>query len=589
MKKIYFSQIVTTLVIFLTFSSCSDDYLDQTNPNNISTDIFWETLDDVDLGLTALYKHWSSANNIILVDELLRSDLAWGSGYQRPTNSNVYYQQTFNNAAPELNNKWAQNYKTIFAANQVINATQKLLGTFDKEEDEEAAKLILAQARLLRGHNYFILYHSFNEGNIPIFSEVPEDEADFYQPIQDAASVRAFYMEDLKFAAENLPVKWEGKDLGRVTAGAAVALMGQTHLYNGEFDEAATYFKSVINDFGYSLTPNIGSNFTTLDEFNSESILEVSYSMDYKNELGPWDSRDVANTGSYNKKFTGVQGWRNAVAANWLILEYRNEKLDYSDNRNKVIDEEGNEKFRKFSLRTSWSIALVDDPDLGYYGFDTPGQATNFNVKMTGYWRKHTNWDLGEKNEDLISPGKVRSAINERLIRLAEVYLQYAECMIELGDVEEALLYINKVRHRSAVQLLGANGTGEYPSSDHDNISYTAETLMHHLRFKEYPLELSAEGDGNRNIDLNRWGIKKSRFQELAQRRYTADNYEVIMPDGTKITRWGTILKELPTDDPLVDPNWNEFQEASQNYIESEHAYWPLPNSELITNPELYK
>ncbi|MDO6761288.1 RagB/SusD family nutrient uptake outer membrane protein [Tamlana sp. 2_MG-2023] len=589
MKNINFTQIISALVILLTVNACSEDFLDQTNPNNISTDIFWKDLNDLDLGLNGLYKGWSNANNIKLVDELLRSDLAWGSGFQRPTNSNVFYQQTFNNAALELNQKWAENYKTIFRANQVIEATQNLQGTFDNDEDRDAANLILAQARLLRGYLYFNLYNNYNGGNIPIFDEVPVDEAEFYEPVQDAAVVKAFYMEDLKFAEQNLPLKWEGKDLGRVTAGAAVALIGQTHLYAGEFDQAAIYFKSLINDFGYSLTPNIGSNFTTMDEFNSESILEVSYSMDYKNELGPWDSRDVANTGSYNKKLTGVGGWFNAVAANWLILEYRNDPLDYSDDRNKVIDEDGNEKFRKFSLRTSWSVALVDDPDLGYYGFDTPGQAALFNVNLTAFWRKHTNWDLGAENEDIISPGKVRSAINERLIRLAEIYLQYAECMIELGDVDEAMLYINKVRHRSALQLLGPNGSGEFPSADHDNIMYTAQSLMDHLRFKEYPLELSAEGDGNRNIDLRRWGVKKSRFEELAQRRYAADPFEVTMPDGTKVTRWGSIVKELPAGDPLVNPNWNEFQEASQNYIESEHAYWPMPNSELITNPDLYK
>lgn len=175
-----------------------------------------------------------------------------------------------------------------------------------------------------------------------------------------------------------------------------------------------------------------------MDEFNEESILEVSYSLDYKNELGPWDGRDVANS-AYVRQFTGGDGtWRGAIPANWLILKYRNDPLDFSDPRNKIVEEDGTERFRTFSLRTSWSVALVDDVDMGYYLREETGQGSIFNVKMTAFWRKHTNWDITRSEEEL-SPGKVRSGVNERLIRLAEIYLQYAECQIKLGNLDEAL------------------------------------------------------------------------------------------------------------------------------------------------------
>lgn len=586
MKTTITKRLLFILVPMLAILGCSDDFLEQTNPNQISTETFWKDNGDLEQGLVASYKGFANSNTINLVGELARTDLAWSSGYQRPNNTNEYYLQVFNDASAVPNNKWSANYTAIFRANQVIEAAAVLAETYTTEKEKEDGLVILAQARFLRGYLYFNLYNSFNGGAVPIYDFVPIEESEFYQAVSSAEDVKKFYLEDLKFAAENLPTSWEDKEKGRVTAGAAVAVLGQSYLYEGDYETASTHFKNVIDNFGYSLTPNIGSNFTTMDEFNEESILEVGYSLDFKNELGPWDGRDVSNS-AYVRQFTGGAGtWFGAVVANWLILEYRNDPLDFSDPRNKVIDEEGNEGFRKFSLRTSWSVALVDDTDMGYYLRDKTGQASNFNVKMTAFWRKHTNWDITRSEEEL-SPGKVRSGVNERLIRLAEIYLQYAEAQIKLGNVDEALTYINKVRRRSGVQLLGLAGTGEFPTNDHDNVTYDAQSLMEHLMYKELPLELSAEGDGNRNIDLRRWGIKAERFQELAKRRYAADHYPLLDEDGKEVTRWASIVKELPVGDPDIDENWNEFQQAALNYNSSLHAYWPLPNSEIISNPQL--
>ncbi|PKA99693.1 putative outer membrane starch-binding protein [Flavobacteriaceae bacterium MAR_2009_75] len=586
METTRFKRLLLLVVPMLVLIGCQDDFLEQTNPNQISTETFWEDNKDLDQGLTAAYKGFASANNIKLVEELARTDLAWSSGYQRPTNTNPYYLQIFNEASSAPNDKWSANYTTIFRTNQVIEAATKLQDTYTTDEEKEEGRIILAQARFLRGYLYFNLYNTFNGGSVPIYDFVPVEESEFYQPLATPEDVNTFYLEDLKFAAEHLPISWEGQDKGRFTAGAAVAVMGQSYLYEGDYETAATHFKSVIDDFGYALTENIGSNFTTMDEFNEESILEVGYSLDYKNELGPWDGRDVANT-AYVRQFTGGDGaWRGAIPANWLILKYRNDPLDFSDPRNKVVEENGTERFRTFSLRTSWSVALVDDIDMGYYLREETGQGSIFNVRMTAFWRKHTNWDITRSEEEL-SPGKVRSGVNERLIRLAEIYLQYAECQIQLGNLDEALIYINRVRRRSGVQLLGLAGTGEFPANDHDNISYNAEMLMEHLMFTELPLELSGEGDGNRNIDLRRWGIKAERFMELAQRNYSADHYTLIDENGEEVTRWASILKELPDGDPDIDPAWDEFQEAAANYNESLHAYWPVPNSEIISNPKL--
>ncbi|MGM8362001.1 RagB/SusD family nutrient uptake outer membrane protein [Flavobacterium sp. ARAG 55.4] len=592
MKKHIYTRLLIALAFVLTVTSCQNDWLTETNPNNISTDSFWKDTKDLQTGLNAVYKSFANPKNHALIQELARTDLAWANGYQRPSNTNPYYLQIFTNAEQPINDKWAANYTSIFRANQVIIAAERIIPTLTSSTDIELAKKILAQARFFRGFHYFNLYHSFNAGSLPIFEDVPVVEADFYKPLQTAENVKKFFLEDLEFAVENLPPTWSGKDKGRVTAGAAEALIGQTYLYENNFTEAAPYFKRVIENYGYKLMPNIGSNFTTLDELNDESILEISYATGYTDNYNNYDSRDVASTGGLQLQFTGASGtYFGAVVANWLIKEYRNEVLDTQDPRNIVTDKtSGQQRLRKFSLRTSWSVALVDDVDMPYYLRAETGQACNFNVRMTAFWRKHTNWDI-TRGENILSPGKVRSGVNERLIRLGGIHLQYAECLIEMGQIDEALVQINKVRRRSGVQLLGLNGSGEYPNNDHDNVVYDKESLTKHLRFKEYPLELSAEGYGcERNVDLRRWNVKADRFKELAARRYYAQNFNVKDEiTGNDVTRWASIVTEVSPADPLVDVGWNEFQEAAANYNESKHGYFPLPNGEIITNPKLYE
>lgn len=600
--KIIYRKIVVLLAIASLATSCSDDFLVENNQNSLSTDSFWLNLTHFDSGLNGIYNEFSNASNVSLVENLIRSDLAWGNGFQRPNTTNPYYLQSFTNAETMVNRKWAANYTTIFRANQLLLNAPIIEESLEQSGKDEL-NLMVAQARFIRGYMYFLLHNTYNKGAVPIFPEIiPVKLEDFNAPISSSDKVREYYLADLKFAAENLPVSWGNSDTGRVTAGAAVALMGQSALYAGDYTQAAEYFKDVIDNYGYSLTDDIGSNFTTRDEFNEESILEVAYSLDFKTNLPQWDGRDVANT-LYIKQFAGSGGWRGAIPANWLIMEYKNEELDSLDQRNWVdrnvdgsfdTNDAGKNILRSYSLRTSQSVAFVDDLDTEYYGSPTPGHAINFNVNMTAYWRKHTNWDLGFESENQVSPGKTRSGVNERLIRLAEIYLQYAECQIELGDLDEALLYINKVRRRSGLVLLGS--PVEYPAYTYDEVTYDANSLTEHLRYKEYPLELAAEGDGNRNIDLERWGVKADRFNELSVRLYGANHFGVEFvnendPNIVTVTqRWSSVLYEVDPSipDDLHNSNFDEFKVAAANYSE-ERAYLPIPSEEIATNSRVFE
>ncbi len=590
MKKIFFRYLALGLMFIIPFA-CTD-FLDEKDPNQLSTDSFWLTLDDCNTGLTAVYNSWKNGNVLAIGDEANRSDMTW-PGWGRPNTTNQYYLQTFTDASSTPNNKWEACYKGIFRANQVIEGLTKILPNQVTPESQENATSIMAQARFLRGLFYSYLYNGFNKGSVIIYDFVPKDEKDFYQTVAPAEEVEKFFLADLEYAYQNLSVNYNNykfvSDKGRVTKGAAAAVLGQHYLYQKKYDLAVTYLKDVITnpDYRYSLTANIGDNFTTKNEFNSESILEIAYSTKFKSEVNVYDEEQTSNTLHMMVAPAGTPGgYRSILPSCWLIMAYKNDKMDPTDSRNFVTDPVTKEqRLRKYSLRTSYSIALPDDPDLSYYGLTT-AQAGQFNNLETSYFRKYSNWDIVTSEK----PSLLRSGVNVRVIRLADVYLMYAEALIKGGTdnagVAEAMRYINKVRYRSALQLLGMDGTGEYPTSSHDNLVYDASSLMNELMYVERPLELSIEGNSTRVIDLRRWNITKQRFTELSTQTYYAVDFPYVDATGKNATKWGSVLMSGVNPNPTGN-KLQDYIQAAANYNEDSHGYWPLPSSESISNPVL--
>ncbi|MEM9338361.1 MAG: RagB/SusD family nutrient uptake outer membrane protein, partial [Bacteroidota bacterium] len=418
--------------------------------------------------------------------------------------------------------------------------------------------------------------------------------------VTPSGDVKDFYRDDLMFAVDNLPVSWPSpSDLGRATVGSAIAVLGKSFLYDGDYATAETYFRFIVDELNYSLTEDIGDNFSTDSEFNSESILEINYSSDLKTDENVFSETVLSHRLSSAFAPVSAGGFRSIYPACWLIVEYQNDAPDPSDPDNMVLardnngnvlrtanDMEDSVHLRRFSERTSKSIALINDVDEPYYG-QLAAAAGSFVNGETAYWRKNTNSATLTSEND--NPSFDRSGSNINVIRLADVYLMLAECLIQGGTndagVDEALVFINRVRRRSKVVLLGLNGSGEFPTSTHDNLTYSADQLMDHLMFVERPLELSAEGHAIRFLDLRRWGITKERFEELAPTLYTADEYQFNSPlDGSLVRRFNAVLREVSTEAEAKNFFLNSRQGPAMNYNDDLHSYWSLPEGEVANN-----
>lgn len=575
-------NILAAILLVVSFSSC-DDFLTKNNPNEMTTEQFWANLDDCQTGLNAVYNQFRNSGLLELGSNINRSDLSY-PGFGRPNATDEYYLQTFNSGSAAPNRQWENLYKGIFRANQVIAGLNGILDEMESESQIERWNNLMGEARFFRGLFHYWTYSAFNEGKIIIFDFVPETIDDFSQPLQkDAQEVRKFFMADLLYAYNKLESKMEQKasSKGKVTKGTAASFIGQSYLYEAEYDSAAYYLRDVIDSGAYSLA-DPSENSTTHGEFNDESILEISYDLNFKPELDQWNPMGTSN--SYGTVFSPVGGWRGVIPSCWLIMAYREDAIDTQHPMNKInyIDENGNElvRNRDFSIRSSYSVSLADDRDLEYYG-KTTAQSAPFNNLETAYFRKLTNWDIVGGENELND----RSGVNYRVMRYADVLLMYAECLIQGGQneggVEKAISYINEVRGRSYLRLLGTKLT----DNDYDEVSYTANSLMEFL-MDERALELCLEGFMSRQIDLRRWGITKQRFEDLSKIQYHGEKYETVDEDGEDLVRDRAILRD---GSDTIDPNQTlvDYVQAAQNYVESFHAYWPIPTSETNSNPNL--
>jgi len=490
MKKLYILLISAVGV----FSSCSDSLLDIDNPNEATPETFWKTAEDAEAGVnacySALYKEgtwmrWLSFRYDLTSDEGLSTspwnELADWTRFNY-TNYNFY----------EGNNiHWEHFYMAIFRSNQVLKYVP------DIEMDAAQKERVLGQAKFFRALFYFQINILWNKGTL-----VTEPTGAGYIP-EDASEAQIWTLieQDLKDAS-TLPESWDAANKGRVTKGAAKALLAKAYMQQGKYDLAKTELQWLIDQEGrlYGLVGDWASNFTHFNENNIESVFEIQF--DDTNKGGTGNDASMA-TGFQRTQFYAPNGigWADGKARRWLVDEFLKEKK--LDGKN--------------DTRLYHSVFYRDFPNdfpeesKKYYRF--ANVATDWN---TGEWgnecfiRKY-NTSYYRDFEDYFAPN------NYRIIRYADVLLNYAECIIETGGTTtDAAVHVNKVRTRAGLATLS---NSIYASSLNSR-----EAFMKRLQM-ERSLELCFEGW--RWADLKRWGLLNTQagIDELKSRDPDFNNF----------------------------------------------------------------
>lgn len=528
-------------------SSCEKDFLNLENPNDLSAASFWSSEDEVQQGLVATYGALQ-LNGLLggtaAVELPVRSDVG------RPNNWNAnaigLNKLTFNDNTNIVRLRWRDNYIGIYRANQVLANLNSV------EMDDAIRVQIEAETRFLRAFFYNSLYRGYNGGSVIIHTSVPEMRADFYKKPSPAADVYALILADLEFAYQNLPKTYDDSaDLGRATWGAATAMLGKLHINEHNYEGAKSYFKEIIDSNLYALTANIGDNFDEANEMNSESIFEVAFSIDAKpgTSYGAADGPTGSEATNRSRALATPPGggYRTVMPSYYMTMLFKNDVMDMTNPINETRTGTAN-----YSVRASTSIAIADDDNTTLYQ-RTSFAGGQYNNNEASYLKKFQNWLLERESDQSIS------GINERVVRYSDVMLLYAECLIQTnGLYADAMALVNEIRSRAGVVPL-------------DETAYDADSLMEHIMWVERPLELMFEGHDIRWEDLTRWGKIKEQYDRLADKTYVIDTKVLYEYDATIHGSLNQI---------------KEFVEAAGIYSPEAHDYFPIPSTELNSNPD---
>ena len=547
-QKLHILLISALAIIY----SCSDDRLDLENPNNLSADSFWSSESDLQQGLIATYAALQLDGlfgGASATQHPVRSDTG------RPNNWNAnaigLNKLAFNENSDIVKKRWRDCYIGIYRANQVLANINNI------ELPSSSRIQIEAEAKFLRGFYYYSLYRGYNNGSVIIHTTVPESSEDFYKSPAPAEDVYNLILSDLEFAYNNLPEQYENnQDIGRATWGAAAAMLGKLFINEHNYTDAKDKFQEIINSNLYGLTANIGDNFDIEHEMNNESIFEIPFSTELKSGTsngaadGPLGSE--ATSRARTLATTQGGGYRTIMPSYYITMLFKNDVMDINNPIN--ANRTGN---ANYSIRASLSIAIADDDNTTLYQRPS-NQGGGYNNFEASYLKKFQNWTLFTESDQSIS------GINERAIRLADIKLLYAECLLMLDEsYNEALEQVNAVRQRAGVVLLNST-------------DYNSESLMEHIMWVERPLELMFEGHDTRWEDLTRWGKVQEQYNLLASKRYVL------------------IQKNLYEFDPNIHTNFTEetalkeFEDAAQAYQPGTHNYFPIPSTEQNSNPNLF-
>lgn len=457
-------KLILTLIGIVAFTaSCNDSVLDKTNPNEFTPDSFYKTNDQIVSSVNAAYSSLQSLDlfcrEYFFIHDMRGDDVQSGGG-QLETHRAQLLNGTEDPSNGVLTQVWRGWYRLIHQANQVIENVPNA----PESVSADLKTRVVGEAKFLRALAYFDLVVIW--GGVPLMDTyakaVGEDK-----PRASVDEVYALIISDLQDAIASLPLKsaYGASDLGRANKEAAQNLLARVYMQTNQYSLAEPLLASIIDGGafdGWKDIPYI-ENFREENEFNAESLFEVAFTE--ANGGSSWDAsgQGTSTEITFRGQEYGPNAWRNLIPSNSLLEEY--ETVDNGDAK--------------------------DDPrynDSFYFIGDTYNKGAA--VLENWGWKKYQKIYKAPQED-------MRSGINMRVMRYAEVLLNMAEVKNALGKDSEAIDLLNEVRSRVGVEM------PEYPTANYP-VNSSAEVfkaIVHERR-----VELA--GEQIRNRDILRWRIQ---------------------------------------------------------------------------------
>jgi hypothetical protein len=475
MMNTFYNKCVLILIAFA-LVSCSDDFVDEDPPFELTSETFFETEDDFRNSLVGAYDLLQATYiNVILAEIASDNTHAGGESATDVVGWQQVDRMIHTPVNDDIDNVWDFNFAGVFRASYIVENKDKI--DFDGKEQ------IIAEVRFLRAYFNFELVKWF--GPIPI---KPEGRFSLGEettlPRASVEDVYAYIENDLNLAILNLSP--QAPQVGRASKASAQALLGKVHLFQDEFGLAAAQLNAVVNS-GFRLYGTVPEeDVLNLFEYEAENSAEAVFEIQYTGAEGASFDCLQCSEGNVMVGFSGVRGYDGPLYEPGFGFNLPTQEMF--------------DAFETNDLRRELSIL-----DIEAWAADNEVVFTIGNQDpQTGHTGYYNRKYIPRQNENL-GADALTQPNNYRAIRFADVLLMAAEAL-NRGNINDvlALDYVNQVRNRAGLPDINVSGS-----------QLTDEI------YRQRRLELV--GEGHRFFDLVRTGRAAQQIEG-----FTAGKNEVF-------------------------------------------------------------
>ena len=494
--------LLATAPLTLTLQGCTD--LDEETFGAVTPDNFYSTEAEFVAALAPVYANLRDVQwsywwlNETSTDELIIP--VRGTDWDDGGVHRQLHQHTWDPTHGELNGAWGFAFTGIARANTVLD---NLANSSTELAQKDAFN---AELRTLRAFYYYALMDLF--GGVPIVESPALDPKN--PPARNTrAEVFAFIESELNAAMPTLIPVATGSNYGRVTQGAARAILANMYLnsevYTGtvstsglakgqaRWQDAVNMADAILNSGSYNLATNYFENFAAANQGSPENIFIATYKA--KGGLG---FAYAMRTLHYNQIPQSPWNGFSTLASAWNTFSEQDARK-----RMFLVGQQyegpnsgctGQDCFATGDpLEDRQGNPLVFTPEVPITG------ATESNGIRILKFELDPNQTGGDQGNDF------------PIFRLGEIYLIKAEALNELGRTPEAVQVVNVIRQRA--------GDTPLNPADFNQASFRDQILVERLH------ELI--GEAKRRQDLIRHGRFTAGTWEHKQ---ASAGYRVIYP-----------------------------------------------------------
>lgn len=446
------------IIILITCAVTSCAKLDGLPEGTYTSGNFYKTEADAISAVSAVYSGLTSPYIYNQYMEVIQSqgtdDCEWGFGRNTVNTDKTSLDKFTYDAGTNLFFQfWSTTYQVINRANAAIDNIDAMTAISAEKKQQYAG-----EARFVRALMYFNLVRLF--GGVPLQLHATTSLEGLAVKRAGAAEVYAQIISDLQFGETHLPLTYDAGNAGRVTKGAAMALLVKVYLTQKNYAQTVTQARKVTALNLYSLWPSYQAVFQIANENQTESIFEVQY---------------LSGSGNIGSSYAGY--FRPSF----------DKRPGFGGNGDNPVTRNHYTAYQPGDLRRDVNVVL--------YSYTTDPKAPT-SIKNPFYVAKY---------KDPAALSVDGGGNNYYILRYADVLLMFAEALYQTSPGNtEALEAFNQVRRR-------AYGLPINAPSAHDLTSGLAAPAFQDTVLQERRLEFAFEGQ--RRFDLLRTGKLKQAIQ----------------------------------------------------------------------------